>query len=598
MVCRKVLLIHCLMPKQFGAHLQGSFVTLLILSSAFEEITEVHQKIDSSLHEKTLHNCQRFIGCFAMRIALAQINPTLGDFENNIKKMLFWTQKAADKSCHLIVFPEMSTLGYSPNDLLERPEIIGAQEKALKDFFKKKPQNIEVICGGISVTAKGSAKPFFNSAFFSKSKSVKINKNLLPSYDVFDENRFFQSGEMSEHIVTLQKKKILVLICEDMWAWEKSPKENPLKKIKKTAADVVVSINASPFSVGKQIRRLDVAQQTAKYFSTPVVYVNMVGGQDELIFDGGSFVTNAQGRVIAQSAFCAEDLNIVDLKNLVGGERIIQKTEVEQIHSSLVLGLRDFAQKNGFTKIHLGSSGGIDSAIVAALACDALGPQNVTTIAMPGPFSDAKSLKLAKELSQNLGCHFSSMEINNTYQTMIAEYEKIFGKTPFGVMHENIQARIRGNILMMYANSHSSLLLATGNKSEFATGYSTLYGDMCGGLAPIGDLLKKQVYQLAAYYNKERELIPLEIIKRAPSAELRPNQKDQDSLPEYDVLDRSVQKIVEQKQKASSTTDFWLLKKLAQNEFKRWQAPPILRISSHAFGRGRRFPISNAFYKK
>lgn len=533
-----------------------------------------------------------------MRIALAQINPTLGDFENNIKKMLFWSQKAVDKSCQLIVFPEMSSLGYSPNDLLERPEIILAQEKALKDFFKKKPREIEVICGGISPTTKGSAKPFFNSAFFSATKRQSIHKTLLPSYDVFDENRFFQSGDIKEHIITFQKKKILLLICEDMWAWEKCPQENPLKRIKKSSIDVVISINASPFSLGKQKRRLDMAQQTAQYFSAPVIYVNMVGGQDELIFDGGSFATNSRGQRIAQSAFCTEDLNIVDLKNLVGGERSLQKTEVEQVHLSLVLGLRDFAQKNGFTKIHLGSSGGIDSAVVAALACDALGPQNVTTIAMPGPFSDIKSLKLAKELAQNLGCHFASVEINNAYQIMISDFEKTFGKSTFGIMHENIQARLRGNILMMYANSNASLLLATGNKSEYATGYSTMYGDMCGGLAPIGDLLKKQVYQLAQYYNQERELIPNEIIQRAPSAELRPHQKDQDSLPEYDILDRSVQKIVEQKQKATSTTDYWLLKKIAQNEFKRWQAPPILRISAHAFGRGRRFPITNAFYKK
>ncbi len=533
-----------------------------------------------------------------MRIALAQINSVMGDLDGNIQKMLAWTQQALDKSCQLIVFPEMCTLGYSANDWLERPEVITAHKKAVQLFLKKKPKGIEVLFGGLHSPLKKSSKPLQNAAFFSSRASKPISKVLLPQYDVFDEGRFFEPGSLQDHLVSWGGKKILVLICEDMWAWEKNPNDNPLRKIKKSQVDLVLSINASPFSLGKEGRRHKVAQQTARHFSAPVVYVNMVGGQDELIFDGSSFVMNKNGKRITQSAFCSEDLNIFDLTQQAGGTRSSVTKEVEQTHAALVLGIRDFAQKNGFSKIHLGLSGGIDSAVVAALAADAVGPQNVTAIAMPGPFSEEKSHRLAQQLAKNLGCPFSTVDLRDAYNVMIRDFEKTFGAMPFGLVHENIQARLRGNILMMYANAQKSLLLSTGNKSEYATGYSTLYGDMCGGLAPLGDLLKKQVYDLAKYYNKERELIPQEIITRAPSAELRPNQKDQDSLPEYDVLDRAVHKIITEQKAASSNVEKWLLKKVAQSEFKRWQAPPILRITSHAFGRGRRFPITNTHYKR
>lgn len=533
-----------------------------------------------------------------MRIALAQINSVMGDLDGNIQKMLAWTQQAVNKSCQLIVFPEMATVGYSANDWLERPELMVAHKKAIQQFLKKKPKNIEVIFGGLHTAGRGASKPLSNAAFFSAQPKAVITKVLLPQYDVFDEGRFFSSGDMKSHLVQWKGQKILILICEDMWAWERNPENNPLKMIKKSQVDLVISVNASPFSVGKDRRRQAVAQKTAKHFSAPVIYVNMVGGQDELIFDGSSFVMNARGKVVAQSAFCAEDLNIFDLKSQVGGTRAPVSKDVEQTHAGLVLGIRDFAQKNGFSKIHLGLSGGIDSAVVAALAADALGPQNVTAIAMPGPFSEEKSLRLAKQLAQNLGCAFSAVDIRAAYNVMIRDFEKTFGSMPFGLLHENIQARLRGNILMMFANAQNSLLLSTGNKSEYATGYSTLYGDMCGGLAPLGDLLKKQVYDLAKYYNKERELIPEEIMTRPPSAELRPNQKDQDSLPDYDDLDRAVHKIVTEQKPATKPIEKWLLKRLAQSEFKRWQAPPILRISPHAFGRGRRYPITNTHYRK
>lgn len=524
------------------------------------------------------------------------MNPVLGDLDGNVQKMLLWCQRAADKSCQLIVFPELSILGYSPNDLLERPELIEAHDKALKTFFKNKPKNIEAIVGGLS-KVKG-VPSLANAAFTSQFPKSSVMKSLLPTYDIFDEGRFFRAGDIQQHLIQIQKKKVLLLVCEDMWAWERNPDENPLKKIKKSKVEVVISINASPFSLQKQKRRLAVAKQTAKYFSAPVIYVNMVGAQDELIFDGSSFVVDKSGRLLAQSAFCSEDLNIVDLEKSDGGVRLGAQSTVEQLHSVLTLGIRDFVSKNGFTKIHLGSSGGIDSAVVTALACDAVGPQNVTTIALPGPYSHEKSARLAEELAKNLGCRFLNMPIQNIYERTIYEYEKTFGEMTFGLVHENLQARLRGNVLMMFSNAQQSLLLATGNKSEYATGYSTLYGDMCGGLAPIGDLLKRQVYDLARFYNRERELIPKEIIERAPSAELRPNQKDQDTLPSYDLLDTAVDKIVTEVKAAKSPTEKWLLKRLAASEFKRWQAPPVLRVSERAFGRGRRYPITNGFYKK
>ncbi len=534
----------------------------------------------------------------AMRIALAQMNSVLGDIEGNVERHQQFIDQAAAKKCDLVVFPEMSLIGYSPNDWLERPEIFARQEKALSQLHKAKPRGLEWIVGGIARNKKTTGKPLFNAAYVSTQIKKSIHKVLLPQYDVFDEGRFFESGEIQEHVVKIQGKKVLILICEDMWAWEKSFYDNPLKKLKSQKIDVVISINGSPFSVDKDKQRLKVATKTAKHFSCPVVYVNMVGGQDELIFDGGSFVIDKKGKVLSNSATATEDLNIIDLKSLIGGKRKNATSSVEKLHANLVMGLRDFAKKNGFQSLHLGSSGGIDSAVVAALACDAIGPRGVMTIGMPGPFSHAQSLELAKDLAKRLGCGFLNYDINESYESLTQGFAKNIGPQEFGVMHENTQARLRGIILMMYANTHSSLLLSTSNKSEIATGYSTLYGDMCGGLAPLGDLLKRQVYELAEYYNREHELIPQRIIDRAPSAELRPNQKDQDSLPSYDVLDKAVEKIVTNSGPATSETEKWLLKKIAQNEFKRWQAPPILRVTEHAFGRGRRFPITNQFYKK
>lgn len=532
-----------------------------------------------------------------MRIGLAQINPTMGDIEGNTQKIIDYMERSRDKHCELVVFPELCLLGYNPNDLLERAEVFEALQKAVRKIEKSVPAGMNVILGSITASKKKTTKPYYNSAVVLGGKQTIVSKTLLPNYDVFDETRFLTSGDPKQHLVKIGGKNILILVCEDIWAWERSEHANLLSLYKKKKIDVVVNINGSPFALSKRKRRENVVAATAKYLKAPVVYVNCVGGQDEVIYDGGSFVMNARGQVIAQSARFAEDLNIVDLTKNIGGVRTTAQNDTESLQKALVLGIRDFAQKNNFKHLHLGVSGGIDSAVALVLAADAIGPRHVTGIAMPGPFSAPESFSEAQKLCKNTGCDFHTIDICSSYETMIKNFEATFGDEPFGVLHENVQARLRGMYLMMFANLKNSLLLATGNKSEYATGYSTMYGDMCGGLAPLGDLLKHQVYDIAEFYNTEHELIPRHIITRPPSAELRPNQKDQDSLPPYIELDKAVHSVVAQARPAKVKTEQWLLKRLASSEFKRWQAPPILRISDHAFGRGRRMPITNAFYR-
>jgi NAD+ synthase (glutamine-hydrolysing) len=346
--------------------------------------------------------------------------------------------------------------------------------------------------------------------------------------------------------------------------------------------------------------------KTARNFKAPMVYVNMVGGQDEIIFDGGSFAIDEKGQTLAQSRFFDEDINFVDLKTREGGmleDPILKHTptgkftshSIDRLRRALVLGIKDYARKTGFERIHLGLSGGIDSAVVACLAVEALGADQVTCVTMPGPFSEAKSRKLAEQLAKNLGVRCLNLPIGEGYGSVLETLKSTFGDFPFGLVNENLQARLRGLMLMSLSNQEKSLLLTTGNKCEYATGYSTLYGDMCGGLAPIGDVLKGEVYALARLYNEQQELIPLEIIERAPSAELRPNQKDQDSLPPYDDLDRSVRRLVELKLPAKSRTDKWLVNILLRTEFKRWQSAPVLKVTGHSFGRGRRMPIAHSY---
>ena len=535
-----------------------------------------------------------------MRIAVSQINPILGNFSYNADKIIQFSKQALDKNCDLVVFPECALFGYHPFDLLERKKIVLQQEIAFKNLLKKLPKNIHVLFGLFTTNKSKKGRPYYNSAvLIYNGKVIKsFHKQLLPTGDVFDEARFIEPGNLEKNYFNIKGKKFFLTICEDMWAWPDKfgnslYSKNPIQSVKKQKIDLVLNLSASPWYKGKEIQRKYMVQKTAEFFKAPMMYVNLVGGQDEIVFDGSSFVCNQKGQILLTCQSFEEDFNIFDLSTQTSWSQAPQIHSDEQLRRCLMLGIRDFSKKTGIKKVHLGSSGGIDSAVVACLAADALGPQNVTTIALPGPFSSPDSERLASALAKNLNVGFLKLNISDAYQTTLNDIIAAYGLSGFSVVNENLQARLRGLFLMAYSNKENSLLLTTGNKSEYSTGYATLYGDMCGGLAPIADLTKNQVYRLAKLYNQDYELIPSQIIDRAPSAELRPNQKDQDSLPEYDLLDQSVASIVENTNPAKTLTDKWLLEKLMATEFKRWQSAPIIKCSKHAFGRGRRFPVAH-----
>ena len=535
-----------------------------------------------------------------MRVGIAQINSTLGDFAGNRQKIIDFAKRAVDKHCDLLVFPELALMGYIPNDLLERESIVDAQLAEFEKLVKAVPEGVGILVGLMTKSPRKVGKRYLNSAaLLVKGKKPKFfHKELLPTYDVFDEARHIEKGRISDGFFKFKGKRFLLTICEDIWGWEIRDSqtnylENPLVKLKGEKVDAVLNMSASPFTHEKSRDRLYVVTKTAKLFKAPMVYVNIVGGQDEIIFDGGSFAVDAKGKVIAQSAGFAEDLNVLDLDTHEGGIREMAVKPAERLRQALVLGIRDYVQKTGFERVHLGLSGGIDSALVACLAVDALGPSRVVGVTMPGPFNEGRSRTLAEDLARNLGIRFHNLEIGPAYDVLVQTLQDGLGKFEFGLVNENLQARIRGLLLMAFSNKENSVLLTTGNKSEYATGYSTLYGDMCGGLAPIADLVKSEVYALSKHYNSERELIPEVIITRPPSAELRPNQKDEDSLPPYDILDAGVKKLVELRKPAKTETEKWILSAMMKSEFKRWQAPPVLKVSAHAFGRGRRMPIAH-----
>lgn len=537
-----------------------------------------------------------------MRIALAQINTRLADFDYNAEKIISQIKVLSEKKAELIIFPEACLFGYHPFDLLERETLVDDQLKALQKIIKNIPAKTYVILGGFSKNKNKKGRPYFNSAFLcSKNKIIKtFNKELLPTGDVFDEARFIEKGALKDNFFKLGSKKFFLTICEDIWAWPSSKNAksdyavNPLKKIKPPQIDLVINLSASPYFSKKLELRKEVAHKTAKHFKAPLLYVNLVGAQDEIIYDGRSFLITPQNKTLLQLQGFSEDCNVFDLNNFeTWSPSVKADSALEELRKALVLGLKDFALKTGMSKVHLGLSGGIDSALVAALAVDAFGPSHVKLFALPTQFNSEKSMSCAKQLAKNLNVSLQVVSIDSTFEFIKNILDSEFNVSHFGLMHENLQSRLRGLFLMAYSNLTGSMLLTTGNKDEYATGYATLYGDMCGGLAPIGDLTKKQIVDLCKHYNSESELIPRFIIERPPSAELRPNQKDEDSLPEYNLLDKSVVQLVEKKKNASSSTDKWLIQQLMKTEFKRWQAPPILKVSEHSFGRGRRYPIAH-----
>lgn len=542
-----------------------------------------------------------------MRIAMAQINSYLGDFEGNRKKILSLVQAARERRADLVLFPEASLFGYHPMDLLERSEVVEEQIKELNRLHKQIPKGISVVVGAITPNTYKSGKSYFNSAvMLTKGIPQKVfPKHLLPAYDVFDEGRHIEPGrDIKKNIIKFKGKRILITVCEDIWVWDQLKKpqfsrygKNPIKELNKNQVDLILNLSASPFTDKKQSYRAKVARATVQWLKAPLVYVNMVGAQDEIIFDGGSFAINNKGETIAQSAQFQEDLNIVDLSEMEGGVRP-QISDVNELRrQAIVMGIRDFVKKTNMTRLLIGSSGGIDSAVTACLAVDAVGPQNVTTIALPGPHSTPQSLSLAKKLAQNLNVECLEMPIQSAYDVLLKTFDQCSGHRGFDLVNENMQARIRGLLLMAQSNFQKALLLATSNKSELAMGYSTMYGDMNGAIMPIGDLLKTEVYELARHYNREHEVIPEAIINRPPSAELAPNQKDEDSLPPYSQLDPVVEKFVEGLSAPRGDLDRRVLRALFASEFKRWQSPPILKVSDHAFGMGRRLPIAHAALK-
>lgn len=540
-----------------------------------------------------------------MKIALAQLNYHIGNFESNTAKIINHIQLAKSKGADLVIFAELAICGYPPRDFLEFDEFISLCENSAREIAKH-CNEIACIVGLPIRNDVLQGKDLFNAAYFIENGKVKsiAKKALLPTYDVFDEYRYFEPST-TFNCIDFKGKKIALTICEDLWNINDNPLyvSNPMDELIKEQPDVMINIAASPFSYTHDDERIKVLSDNAKKYHLPVFYVNQVGAQTEIIFDGGSLVFDADGSMKAEMKYFEEDLQVFDLTEV---ENVRNKypqpqrlTDIEQIHDALILGIRDYFKKSGFTKAVLGLSGGIDSAVVCALACRALGAENVMAVLMPSKFSSDHSVQDALDLVSNIGCMHEIVPIKDAAEAFDGMLAPAFKGLPFNLTEENIQARIRGTVVMAMSNKFGYILLNTSNKSECAVGYGTLYGDMCGAIGVIGDVYKTQIFQLAKYINKEREIIPINTIVKPPSAELRPDQKDSDSLPEYDILDKILYEHIELKQGSAALIakgfDEALVKRILKMvniaEFKRYQTPPILRVSPKAFGMGRRMPI-------
>jgi len=610
-----------------------------------------------------------------MKIAIAQLNPTIGDIFGNSNLILEAAKKATVEGAHLLLTPELSLIGYPPQDLLINPSFIVAVGAQLQQLAQDLPPELAVIVGTVVPNAdavKLGGKSLFNSAVLLQNGAVKqvFHKRLLPTYDVFDEDRYFEPGENSNYF-SVGELKIGVTICEDLWNneefWGKrSYAGDPIFDLAKLGVDLVVNLSASPYSVGKREVRSAMLQHSVIRSGIPIVYANQVGGNDDIIFDGSSFAVNGKGDLIqvlaafetdfavleydenkqdligsgnGQDARSTSDLGLCEVEKLGlissggNGQDARSTTETDlsfhppeedaEIWAALVLGVRDYVRKCGFSKVVLGLSGGIDSALVAAIASWAIGPENVLGVLMPSPYSSDHSVNDALELARNLGIAIELLPIGDLMKTYDRTLADLFLNTTFGIAEENIQSRIRGNLLMAISNKFGHLLLSTGNKSEMSVGYCTLYGDMNGGLAVISDVPKTRVYSLCRWLNSGgyvgavdgagppspylplgKEIIPINIINKAPSAELKPGQIDQDSLPAYDVLDDILQRLIEHHESVPEIVAAGhdeavvklVVKLVRQAEFKRRQAPPGLKISDRAFGTGWRMPIAKASF--
>ena len=557
-----------------------------------------------------------------MKIANAQLNPTIGDLEKNSKQILEVAKQAANLQVDLLLTPELSLCGYPPRDLLLNPSFVHSISTYLENLAQQLPEKINLLVGTVSQNnqaQQSGEKSLFNSiALLEKGQIKKIfHKRLLPTYDVFDEDRYFAPGDeinIFYFYIANQRIKIGVTICEDIWNeesfWGKlSYQVNPIADLASLGVDLIINLSASPYSVNKQQLREDILYHAASKYQIPLVYANQVGGNDDLIFDGNSLGINAKGELVSRGNSFATDFMILefaeDKRDLLPGKIAPLPTTTEaEIWSALVLGVRDYAGKCGFSKIILGLSGGIDSALVAAIAAEAVGKENVFGVLMPSPYSSEHSIKDAEQLVKNLGINSEILPIAPAMQAYDRILAKLFAGTEFGIAEENIQSRIRGNLLMAIANKFGYLLVSTGNKSEMAVGYCTLYGDMNGGLAVIADVPKTQVFALCRWLNREQEIIPSNIITKPPSAELKPGQLDRDSLPAYDILDAVLERIIHHHQSAAEIIAAGyeaaivnkVMKLVARAEFKRLQAPPGLKITDRAFGTGWRMPIASHWF--
>ena len=549
-----------------------------------------------------------------MRIAMAQLNPTIGDISGNTSRITGAITHAMQQGAELLVTPELSVIGYPPRDLLLKPNVLEQMEAAVGQIARHS-RGITTLIGYAQTNPRPTGRMLYNAVAMVRDGAVihRGVKSLLPTYDVFDESRYFEPGPKIETVM-LGSHRIGLSICEDLWNDEQIVgrqlyRFNPVEVLAKAGATILVNISASPFTLGKNDFRRKLISHQAQRWNMPIVYVNQVGANDELIFDGCSMAFDAAGNLLAQGRDFEEDLVIFDLPGPAQLDCSGPRTGIASLYGALVLGLRDYARKCGFKTAVLGLSGGIDSAVVAALATEALGRENVTGVALPSRYSSEHSQSDARKLATALGIHFHLIPIETAHQAMEATLRPLFQDSAPGLAEENLQARIRGNLLMALSNKFGHLLLTTGNKSEVATGYTTLYGDMCGGLAVISDVPKMMVYELARYINAQCKkaamppVIPEGSLTKAPSAELRPNQTDQDSLPLYPVLDAILQRYVEEEKSVwdivaegfDQQTVLRVARLVDTNEYKRKQMPPGLKVTSRAFGYGRRMPIAQRY---
>lgn len=541
-----------------------------------------------------------------MKIALGQINPTVGDFRGNAAKIINFACQARQAQAELILFPELSVCGYPPRDLVERVSFVAHNREAL-DCIAAETRGIAVVCGVVTPAQAATGKSVMNSAALLKDGGIAFlqSKMLLPTYDVFDEARNFAAAPCQQ-LFPLSGKQIALTICEDAWNdkqfWNKQLYTvDPVDALLKRGGNILLNISASPFWIGKREFRREMLSSIARTHKVPVAMVNQVGGNDSLLFDGSSVVLNSEGTVIAQGKSFEEDIVYFDSESLSGDIHEQVAGEEASAYGALVLGTRDYVRKCGFKTVIIGLSGGIDSALTAAIAADAIGPENVIGVGMPGPYSSPGSIEDARILAQNVGIRFELLSITDIVASYRATLEHVFRGRKEDETEENIQSRARGTLLMALSNKFGGIVLSTGNKSELGVGYCTLYGDMAGGLAVISDVPKTMVYRISRYVNREREIIPQATIDKAPSAELRADQKDSDSLPPYEVLDAILEDYVEDSHTARQIAadrgfDVSLVERVIRMveraEYKRQQAAPGIKISAKAFGYGRRFPIA------